>query len=244
MKERTLVISDIHGCYDEFNRLLELAAYHPAKDKLILLGDFVDKGPDSQKVVEQTIQLVREEGAIAIQGNHDERFADVIAGRSEEARTKFFKHGGEETLRSYVQQSSCWPLAEEEKLAELQMTVNQQYEHHVAFMDQLPLYEEDEYFIYVHAGLNPRYPNWREQPKRDFLYIKEPFHSEDPVASKTVIFGHTKTIDLHGSPDIWYGNGKIGIDGGCSVGLQLNALEIIGRDIVRSYRVLAGQKYA
>lgn len=238
MKARALVISDIHGCYDAFNRLLELVSYDPSSDQLILLGDFVDKGPDSLEVVELARSLVQDSGAIAIQGNHDERFVDVVSGRSQEAREKFFKHGGRQTLRSY---RKGMPLAgtDEEQLLALQETVNQQYPQHRLFLEQLPYYYEDEFFIYVHAGLNPWYKNWKEQPKRDFLYIKEPFHSADPVVSKTVVFGHTKTIDLHGKPDIWFGNGKIGIDGGCSNGLQLNALEITEGNKVRTFSVQA-----
>ncbi|MFX3635357.1 MAG: metallophosphoesterase [Candidatus Pristimantibacillus sp.] len=238
MKSRTLVISDIHGCYRSFNHLLEQIAYHPSTDQLILLGDFVDKGPDSNKVVEQVIGLVRDDGAIAILGNHDQRFVDLILDRSEEAREKFFKHGGRQTLYSYIDKNSS-KLSDEELLAELKETVLNQFPHHIAFLDQLPYYHEDEHYIYVHAGLNPRYANWKEQPKRDFLYIKQPFHQEDPVVTKTVIFGHTNTINLHGKPDVWFGNGKIGIDGGCSIGLQLNALEISNSNELKAHSVQA-----
>ncbi|MUT68431.1 metallophosphoesterase family protein [Paenibacillus sp. NEAU-GSW1] len=239
MKERTLVISDIHGCYDAFNQLLELTAYDPAKDKLLLLGDFVDKGPDSRQVVEQTMSLVRNDGAIAIQGNHDERLVDVVLGRSKEAEEKFFKHGGYETFSSYTgsQLEKGASAPDSKRFEVLQETIKEKYMDHIDFLEQLPYYYEDEDFIYVHAGLNPRYADWKKQPKRDFLYMKEPFHSSEPFTDKKVIFGHTKTIDLHGKADIWFGKGKIGIDGGCSVGLQLNALEIRGADSLRTYKV-------
>ncbi len=55
--KRTLVISDIHGCYTPFNDLLELMKYRPGEDQFILLGDFVDRGPQSREVVEQVIGL-------------------------------------------------------------------------------------------------------------------------------------------------------------------------------------------
>jgi len=48
-------------------------------------------------------------------------------------------------------------------------------------------------------------------------------------------YSHTKTIDIHGSPDVWYGEGKIGIDGGCAFGYQLNCLEIIDGLVKRVY---------
>lgn len=225
-KERTLVISDIHGCYDAFNRLLERVNYEPVSDQLILLGDFVSKGPDSKQVVEQAYNLVKDDGAIAIQGNHDERFVDIVRNKTKDARDKFFRHGGRQTVYSYLRGLDMTG-SEEDLLARLRETVLELYPHHADFLEQLPYYFEDEHFIYVHAGLNPKYPNWKDQPKRDFLYIKDSFHKEDTMVDKVVVFGHTKTVDLHGRADVWYGKGKIGIDGGCASGLQLNALEII-----------------
>ncbi len=62
------------------------------------------------------------------------------------------------------------------------------------------------------------------QPKSDFLYIKEEFIKNPTNVAKIVIFGHTQTSDIHGSSDVWFGDGKIGIDGGCAYGKQLNCL--------------------
>jgi serine/threonine protein phosphatase 1 len=77
MKKRLLAISDIHGCCSEFIALLKRAAYNPLLDQLILLGDYVDRGPDSFQVVELVIQLVNE-GAIALRGNHDDYFVKMV----------------------------------------------------------------------------------------------------------------------------------------------------------------------
>lgn len=51
-------------------------------------------------------------------------------------------------------------------------------------------------------------------------------------------YGHTRTIELHGKPDIWFQPDKIGIDGGCAYGLQLNALTFLN-GVYTSYRVQA-----
>lgn len=232
--KRTLVVSDIHGCYSPFNDLLELMNYRPGEDQLILLGDYVDRGPRSREVVEQIIGLVEKDGAIAIQGNHDERLVDVMLERSEQALMKFSGHGGRQTAESYagIRQGSIDHIIERAK-----QNIQQHYMHHMNFLDELPYYYEDEHFIYVHAGLNPSFLNWREQPARDFLYIKEPFLSRPTVVNKTVIFGHTKTIDIQGNAGIWFGDGKIGIDGGCATGHQLNGLEITGPSDFQFYAV-------
>ncbi|RAN83857.1 serine/threonine protein phosphatase, partial [Bacillus sp. SRB_28] len=68
---RRCVISDIHGCYDEFNALLKLADYNPQQDELILLGDYVDRGPSSKQVIEQIMQLQQQHDIMVIKGNHD-----------------------------------------------------------------------------------------------------------------------------------------------------------------------------
>ncbi|MBM7568832.1 metallophosphoesterase family protein [Paenibacillus sacheonensis] len=107
--KRRLVISDIHGCYQAFNQLLDRVNYHPSSDQLILLGDFVDRGPQSREVVEQVLHMVIEDGAIAIQGNHDERFADVVRGKKQEAESKFYEHGGQATLSSYASEDASLP---------------------------------------------------------------------------------------------------------------------------------------
>jgi serine/threonine protein phosphatase 1 len=221
--KRTIVISDIHGCIKRFLQLINEVNYKPHEDHLILLGDYVDRGPDSRQVVEEVMRLVREDGAIALQGNHDERFVEVVKGVVPTALEKFLTHGGRQTLESYA--------GADASLEDFRHVVSNRYADHLAFLDDLPYYYEDDRFIYVHAGIHPMYADkWKEQPKRDFLYMKEPFLSQRTAAGKTVIFGHTRTSELHGKPDVWFGEGKIGIDGGCAYGQQLNALVIYGPD--------------
>src|SRR5439155_8733335 len=64
--QRTIVVGDVHGCIDELRDLLRVAGYARG-DRLAQVGDIVAKGPDSQAVV----QLLREEGGLAVLGNHD-----------------------------------------------------------------------------------------------------------------------------------------------------------------------------
>ncbi len=72
--ERTIVVGDVHGCREELEALLRACAWTRG-ERLILAGDLVAKGPDSQGVV----QLARESGALAVRGNHDEH---VLRGRA------------------------------------------------------------------------------------------------------------------------------------------------------------------
>jgi len=67
--DRTIVVGDVHGCLDELQALLKLCGWRAGSDRLVLAGDLVAKGPDSQGV----LQLAREAGAsaAAVLGNHD-----------------------------------------------------------------------------------------------------------------------------------------------------------------------------
>jgi|SRR5579885_1815596 len=68
--KRTILIGDIHGCLDEFNRLLSKLDYKKTEDRIILLGDLIDRGPDSVGVVRYARQL----GLESVMGNHEYKF--------------------------------------------------------------------------------------------------------------------------------------------------------------------------
>nr|WP_091173045.1 metallophosphoesterase family protein [Paenibacillus sp. 1_12] len=237
--QRTLVISDIHGCYEPFNQLLDLMNYQPKVDQLILLGDYVDRGPHSKEVVEQIRKMVQEDGVIALRGNHDQRFIDIVRTDDHLISSKFIDHGGKQTMMSYLNIDTIEYAMIHEELEAFKQLVRNEYAAHIAFLNSLPYYHETAAHIFVHAGLDPKYVDWREQPTREFMYIKEPFYKNKTVVNQVVVFGHTKTVDLQGTPDIWFGGDKIGVDGGCAFGMQLNGLEITDTDTYRTFKALA-----
>ena len=65
---RAIIIGDIHGCLNEFERLLDKLNYDPNVDQVFLVGDLVGKGPDSLGVIEKAIAV----NAISVRGNHDD----------------------------------------------------------------------------------------------------------------------------------------------------------------------------
>ena len=71
----TYVISDIHGCFGEFQRMLDHISFSDS-DRLILAGDYIDRGPESLEMLRWLAE--RPDNVIAIRGNHDEEFADCI----------------------------------------------------------------------------------------------------------------------------------------------------------------------
>ncbi|WNR44178.1 metallophosphoesterase family protein [Paenibacillus roseipurpureus] len=228
--KRILVISDIHGCVTELKELLHKAKFQADEDQLILLGDYVDRGPNSLETVEHVMFLVREQGAIALRGNHDQRFIEVMNGTDDLTEMKFFEHGGIQTFQSFSGSKTLDLKTSKER-------IRANCSEHLAFLRELPLYYENETHIFVHAGLNPAYKDWKTQPERDFIWIRAPFVQHRTVVKKPVVFGHTTTHDIHGKPDVWFDTDKIGIDGGCAYGMQLNLLEIKGKHQYKTYSV-------
>jgi diadenosine tetraphosphatase ApaH/serine/threonine PP2A family protein phosphatase len=68
--KRTIIVGDIHGCIEEFNELIDKLSYNKEFDRLILLGDLIDRGPDSVAVVKRARKLDLE----CVMGNHEHKF--------------------------------------------------------------------------------------------------------------------------------------------------------------------------
>lgn len=96
---RTVVIGDIHGCADELEALLD--AIHPTpEDRLIAVGDLVNRGPSSERV----LQLARRHGILPILGNHERRFLAAKSGKA----SKFLKNGDRRSFRQLADADWEW----------------------------------------------------------------------------------------------------------------------------------------
>ena len=99
LEERTLIIGDIHGCLELLKRLMDRVKWQPDQDRLIFLGDYIDRGPDSKGVIDFLLQLMRESEKVqCLMGNHESMFLDFLSGVD---ISTFLINGGEDTLRSY-----------------------------------------------------------------------------------------------------------------------------------------------
>ena len=81
---RTIIIGDIHGCFTEFTELLEKCEIG-SEDRLILLGDLMDRGPNSREVFEKVCELKESMGDrfYLVRGNHEEMLLDAIINKDE-----------------------------------------------------------------------------------------------------------------------------------------------------------------
>ncbi len=94
-----LAIGDIHGCARSFETLLELVQPAPT-DTIILLGDFIDRGPDSCRVMDMILDLNQRCTVVALSGNHEIMLRQAATDR--DMKIEWWRHGGQETMRSYV----------------------------------------------------------------------------------------------------------------------------------------------
>src|ERR1700721_1393367 len=84
--QRTLAIGDVHGCLEELRELLRVARYRADTDRLVFVGDLVDRGPDPVGVVREVRALANAGDVLVMMGNHEEKLVRWFK-REDEERT-------------------------------------------------------------------------------------------------------------------------------------------------------------
>lgn len=201
-RERLLAVGDIHGCLKELRQLMVQVA--PTEgDRVVFLGDYIDRGPDSRGVIEYLLDFRRHfPRTIFLRGNHEAMFLDFLAERDQ---LSFLLNGGQSTLLSY-QDAAGIRIPRE----------------HLEFIEGLSLYYEEGQFIFVHAGLRPGLPP-AAQVEQDLLWIRREFLDSNYDWGKTVVFGHTPQLRPLLAP------GRIGLDTGAVFGRMLSCCDVEGR---------------
>jgi serine/threonine protein phosphatase 1 len=227
--KRTLVISDIHGEIKLFERLLADVNYNSSQDQLILLGDYVDRGPNSRKVLEKVIEL-KSDGALVLKGNHEDMMIKALTTDEEYSWKNWInRNGGRKTLESYGLNESEFVVQDDEQFIK-PMLHDETLDRHLNFIQKLDHFIELEEYIFVHAGVHPIQPLEETDPYT-FMWIREEFYSAYS-GQKTIVFGHTPAMHLHGKHSIFFGKNRIiGIDGGAVFGGQLNCLELPSKEV-------------
>ena len=166
---RTLVIGDIHGCLKALEVLVDFVS-PKENDTLVTLGDYIDRGPDSKKVIDFLIGYDKSNKLITLKGNHEQMMEN--ARQSIQESQFWLVNGGDATMDSF----NAFSLEDID-------------DHYWRFMADCPLYHESENHIMAHAGLEPDLP-LDEQPTEVLLW-KRIFDTEPHISGKTLICGHT-----------------------------------------------------
>ncbi len=234
------VMSDIHGCYDEFQRMLKLIQFSK-KDELYILGDVIDRG---KSPIETLLYVKKQKNIHLLLGNHEYMMLDYFCEKEydensrhcKQAKELWMRNGGRITLNQF--------LEKDEK------TQNEILE----YLKNIPLYFIKEMNgmtnLMVHAGAYPYDETdvrvfLKQQTMEDILWIRDDFLLSSIKLPFRIIFGHTPvssfqdTLQMfdhigksHSEPmiekleknKIAYFNNKIGIDGGCVFGYYLTCI--------------------
>ena len=154
------VVGDIHGRADLLDRLLALIAAEPEARaaRLIFVGDYIDRGPDSAKVLMRLQEMTTAGRAVCLMGNHERMLLDAI-DQPEEAGQRWLLNGGDATLASFGVAGRLPGENEAERMAALAQRLRAVLPAGVeAWLRALPLWWQDQGLAVVHAGADPALP--------------------------------------------------------------------------------------
>jgi len=204
----TYVMSDIHGEYDKFIKMLELIEFD-AEDRLIVLGDVIDRGT---RPIDILLYMMNSPNIEFIIGNHEKMMLRYLLS------TGYDKHI---ELSTWISNGGGYTISQFNKLSKEEQVKIARY------LAKAPWYKVVDKYVLVHAGINTTGINragniediMRIQDEEDLLWSREEFYEYPGVEGYTVIFGHTPTPNLRNKKEfsIWHDpiyKDKIGIDCG------------------------------
>jgi serine/threonine protein phosphatase 1 len=189
---RIYAIGDVHGRFDCLRALHEMIADEIARDRpadwrIIHLGDYVDRGPQSREVLEfLSNACARDERIIATLGNHDEGFLDFL--RSPGEAQLFIDYGGFDTCASYG--VVLRTMKREELIASHRETVDAVPRSHILFLRDRPRSASFGDFYFCHAGIRPEIA-LDSQDGHDLIWIRRDFLDHRRLYAKVIVHGHT-----------------------------------------------------
>ena len=218
-------IGDIHGCFAE----LKAAEARIAADiesfqrpgLVVLLGDYVDRGPSSCQVLDHLIRP-SEFGLhrLPLCGNHDDIFLKFL--RNPKLHPEWLRLGGQQTLLSYGIDLNHFTTGRRGRGSSLAEVIHESVPAtHLEFLTALPICLKVGEILFVHAGIMPGV-SLEDQRDGDMLWIREPFLTEGPRLPLLVVHGHTPKAELN------FGPNRIGVDTGAYYSGQLAVLKIDG----------------
>lgn len=186
---KTFVIGDIHGNYRAFTQCIERSGFDKNKDRLISIGDIVDRYPESARCVEYCRNL---ENFVWVEGNHDNFYKRWLKSDFEWQEPVWILQGGDTTIESYYNEEKG--EYDEDLL-----------EKHREFINKIvPYYIDEKNNLFVHGGIDWEHPV-DNQPDPDIYYwdrdtymywAKNHEKNGTEFPYKNVFIGHTPTDKL------------------------------------------------
>jgi serine/threonine protein phosphatase 1 len=180
---RTYAVPDLHGRYDLLNAAIEKIMSHSRGHaaRIVTLGDYVDRGPNSQEVMERLVNWSsRGLPLIALKGNHEAMMWQCCRNLSE--TDWWLKNGGDRTLASYGQYAS------------VSFDRNAVPAAHLDWIAKLPSVYADQHRIFVHAGVDPTLA-LNQQTDQILLWKRYPEGFRTGFGKHHVVHGHDAKVD-------------------------------------------------
>jgi serine/threonine protein phosphatase 1 len=225
---KTFVVGDVHGRCAQLGRLLEMIPRNESTDTLVFLGDLIDRGPDAPGCVSLVLKLFTQnpEKVVCLRGNHEQMMLDFIEGSANLWITPVT--GGERSFEQYTKKPLR--ITKEQDLEDARREIESSLpSEHLDFLHGLPHYHEDDYAIYVHAGLEPeKHP--RETAPQSLMWMRDMEFYKN-YRGKPCVFGHTPTpllplLGRLGRHGIYISHSAIGIDTGYNIQSPLSCLSL------------------
>lgn len=232
-QRRAIVISDIHGNLQLLKRLLKKCQYQQGKDYLLLLGDMVEKGPNSLATLRMIMELAQHEYVEVLMGNCDAIALELLSKDDQFGVCHYLTHAPwrKHTLINEMAAQLGVCISLQNDYERIFQSIVDAFPKEFAFLQSLSHVLESEDYLFAHAGLElEQYPYASDA----YTIMKnDRFASKAYSFDKMLICGHTPVIsygEIPPSANPWYheANHIYSIDGGCGVNEdgQLNALVI------------------
>jgi len=211
---RLYAIGDVHGCFNLLVELLQLVEQdhemRPAVEThVLLLGDYVDRGPQSRDVCELLYAMDPSNYFHCLRGNHEQTMLDVLDGNRTALRF-WLEYGGAETLASWgmdpilIEQAHFGQLGEERLIDAFREAVPLALAEWLRSLPAVHLHGD---YLFVHAGIRPAL-DLDMQSEEDLLWIREPFLSSKLTHPWRIVHGHSE------EDEVQIRHNRIGIDTG------------------------------
>jgi len=220
---RVYAIGDIHGRLDLFERLLirieeDTRQRGIAENLVILLGDLIDRGPDSAGVVHRAMVPLEWGRIVTLKGNHEAAMLDALEGNSKMLRI-WLRNGGREAVTSWgLDLGSETDIDTDEVRAAVRTVIPPPQ---IAWLHRLAISLHIGDYFFVHAGVRPGVALDKLET-RDALWIRDEFLTSDRSHGAIIVHGHTPRDEVEERPN------RIGIDTGAYFSGRLTALALEG----------------
>ncbi len=192
---RIFAFGDIHGRIDDLDDLLDqvfvVMRDTPMDDQLVFLGDYVDRGHASNKVISRLLEL-QQSGlpAIFLKGNHEDMMCKFLDHCDTRQGINWIANGGGATIKSYGAGVPVDYYDHDQVGDYWERIVGKVPKDHNEFLQGLVTHYECGGYLFVHAGISPSRAIADQKPE-DLLWIREPFLSSSEDFGAIVVHGHT-----------------------------------------------------